>query len=91
MEYTRMPVIAWSELYDALGFQYGSQFVDEEDLSEVISKDSCSEDELVYFYIYNDKNCDTDDISGSIKANVIRGYLRNIFPGEHSVIIDFVI
>lgn len=90
MEYTRMPVIAWSELYDALGLQYGSQFVDEEDLSEVISEDSCSEDDLVYFYIYNDKDCDANDISG-IKANVIRGYLRDVFPGEHNVIIDFVI
>lgn len=89
MNYTRMPVIAWSDLYEALELQYGSQFV-EEDLSEVIVEDSCSEDELVYFYIEADKNCDTDDISG-VKANVIRGYLRDIFPDEYNVIIDFAV
>lgn len=90
MEYTRMPVIAWSDLYTALELQYGSQFVDEEDLSEVISEDSCSEDELVYFYIYKDRDCDADDISG-VKANVIRGYLRDVFPDEHNVIVDFAV
>ena len=51
MNYTRMPVIAWGDLYEALELQYGSQFVEEEDLSEAISEDSCSQDELVYFYI----------------------------------------
>ena len=90
MEYTRMPVIAWSDLYTALELQYGSQFVEEEDLSEVISEDSCSEDELVYFYIYKDRECDADDIGG-VKANVIRGYLRDVFPDEHNVIVDFAV
>ena len=90
MNYTRMPVIAWSDLYEALELQYGSQFVEEEDLSEVIAEDSCSEDELVYFYIQTNRDCDADDISG-VKANVIRGYLRDIFPDEHDVIIDFVV
>lgn len=90
MNYTRMPVIAWSDLYEALELQYGSQFVEEEDLSEAISEDSCSEDELVYFYIETDKSCNEDDING-IKANIIRGYLRDIFPGEYNVIIDFAV
>lgn len=90
MKYTMMPVIAWSDLYEALELQYGSQFVEEEDLSEVISEDSCSEDELVYFYIETDRDCDADDING-IKANVIRGYLRDVFPDEHNVIVDFAI
>ena len=90
MEYTKMPVIAWSDLYTALELQNCSQFVDEEDLSEVISEDSCSEDELVYFYIYKDRDCDADDISG-VKANVIRGYLRDVFPDEHNVIVDFTV
>lgn len=88
MNYTRVPVIAWSEFYEALELQYGSQFVDEGELSEVIAEDSCSEDNLVYFYIETDKDCDEDDISG-VKANVIRGYLRDVFPDEYSVIIDF--
>lgn len=89
MNYTRVSVIAWSDLYEALELQYGSQFV-EEDLSEAIAEDSCSEDELVYFYIKTDRDCDADDING-VKANVIRGYLRDVFPDEHSVIVDFVI
>ena len=70
MNYTRMPVIAWSDLYEALELQYGSQFVEEEDLSEAISEDSCSQDELVYFYIKTDRDCDADDING-VKANAL--------------------
>lgn len=89
MNYTMLPVIAWSELYEALKLQYGSQFV-EEDVSEAIFEDICSEDNLVYFYIKTDRDCDTDNTNG-IKANVIRGYLRDVFPDGHSVIIDFTI
>lgn len=90
MNYTMLPVIAWSELYEALELQYGSQFVEEEDLSEAIAEDSCNEDNLIYFYIKTDKDCDADDISG-VKVNVIRGYLRDVFLDGHSVIIDFTI
>lgn len=89
MEYTRMPVIAWSDLYNELVIEYGQDFADS-DLDDAIAKETCNEDsDLVYFYIYRD---DTT-YSGSEIANLnkIRQYLRNIFPGDTNVIIDFVL